>query len=360
MPAVVGNLTLDNSAGVSLSSSMTVDGTLELKKGSLFLAGNILAYGQNGSLKYSGSTSRTSSDAEFPETNGPRNLIAAITGGIILHASRSVENLILSGKIRLENNNLTVDSIDNAASNRYVVTNGTGTLKLTAVGTEQKLFPVGTTFYAPVWISNAGVIDTIGVSVVSDGTSATYPRVRVKWNLSEKSAGGGNYTLQIGWMTSLENTAFKADRENNARIFNLTDTTESGSGDYTTQFIDQPYTVSRSNITSLGPMGVGRFDLTTGIVDEEVNVPLKFSLDQNYPNPFNPVTKIRYEIPKQSRVTIYVFDILGRIVATLLDGKQPAGKYELEWRAAGIASGIYFYSMKAGDFSDTKKLILLR
>jgi hypothetical protein len=277
-----------------------------------------------------------------------------------LHASRLIANLFLSSKLRLENNDLTVDFIDNAASNRYVVTNGIGALKLTAIGPEQKLFPVGTTVYAPVWITNAGLIDTIGVSVVSDGTSATYPRVRAKWNISEYVPGGGNYTLQIGWMTTLENTAFRSDRENNARIFNLADTTESGSGDYATQFITPPYTVTRSNITALGPMGVGRFDQALGIVEEEGNMPLKFKLNQNYPNPFNPATMIGYEIAKMNRVSIYIFDILGRRVATLFDGMQKPGKYELEWRAANFASGIYFYHMQAGDFSDTKKLVLLK
>jgi hypothetical protein len=320
----------------------------------------MLTYGAKGALKYSGNGSRTTTDVEFPAVNGPKNLIPAMTGIVTLHASRSISTLILAAKLKLENNDLTVDAVNDATSARFVVTSGIGALKMKAVGSEQKFFPVGTTVYAPVWISNEGVTDTVGVSVVGDGTSATYPRVRAKWNINENTIGGGNYTLQIGWGSALENTTFRGDRENNARIFNLTDTTESGSGAYTTQFVTQPYTVSRSNITTLGPMGVGRFDMATGIVEEEGNIPLKFSLEQNYPNPFNPVTTIRYEIPKVSKVTLKIYDILGREVLTLFNGSQQAGKYEVEWQATNFASGIYFYHLQAGEFSDTRKLILLR
>ncbi len=83
-------------------------------------------------------------------------------------------------------------------------------------------------------------------------------------------------------------------------------------------------------------------------------------LENNYPNPFNPTTEIRYQIPKVSHVTLKVFDILGREVATLVNEQKSPGTYTVRWDASGVASGIYFYRMQAGMFVETKKMLLVR
>ena len=93
---------------------------------------------------------------------------------------------------------------------------------------------------------------------------------------------------------------------------------------------------------------------------ENGNIPLRFDLAQNYPNPFNPVTKISYQIPRQLFVTIKVFDVLGNEVVTLVQEDKSAGDYELIWEAENLTSGIYYYRISAGDFSQTKKMILLK
>lgn len=85
-----------------------------------------------------------------------------------------------------------------------------------------------------------------------------------------------------------------------------------------------------------------------------------YQLLQNYPNPFNPVTKIRYSIPELTRVQIKVFDVLGAEIATLVNKEKPAGHYELNWNAGNLPSGVYFYQLRAGDFIQTRKLILLK
>jgi hypothetical protein len=89
-------------------------------------------------------------------------------------------------------------------------------------------------------------------------------------------------------------------------------------------------------------------------------VPAEFLLTQNYPNPFNPSTKIKYSIPQSSQVTIKVFDILGNEIETLVNEDKPAGTYELTWYAEQLPSGIYFYKLQAGNFIETKKMILLK
>ncbi|MDX1700560.1 MAG: kelch repeat-containing protein [Melioribacteraceae bacterium] len=89
-----------------------------------------------------------------------------------------------------------------------------------------------------------------------------------------------------------------------------------------------------------------------------------YQLYNNYPNPFNPSTIIKYSIPKQTNVTLKVFDALGSEVATLIDKENPQGKYEIEFDPSadgvGLSSGIYFYRLRTGDFVETKKMILLK
>ena len=96
------------------------------------------------------------------------------------------------------------------------------------------------------------------------------------------------------------------------------------------------------------------------INDKNTSHPNDFILKQNYPNPFNPITTIEYSIPKQSNVTIKVYDILGREVATLVNEEKPVGNYKVKFDGSGLSSGIYFYRMVAGGYSETKKLVFLK
>jgi len=89
-------------------------------------------------------------------------------------------------------------------------------------------------------------------------------------------------------------------------------------------------------------------------------IPKTYALDQNYPNPFNPTTTVSFAISHSSFVTLRVYDVLGREVATLLNGEQTAGYKSVRWNAANVPSGIYFYRITAGTFTQTKKLLLLK
>jgi photosystem II stability/assembly factor-like uncharacterized protein len=99
---------------------------------------------------------------------------------------------------------------------------------------------------------------------------------------------------------------------------------------------------------------------TTVTIDEDLNLQLDYLLSQNYPNPFNPTTTIKFEIAERGFVTIRVYDVLGSEVATLVNEEKPSGKYEVEFVGTGLTSGIYFYQIKAGNFVQTKKMILLK
>jgi hypothetical protein len=90
------------------------------------------------------------------------------------------------------------------------------------------------------------------------------------------------------------------------------------------------------------------------------DVPGEFALLQNFPNPFNPKTVINYQLPVNSYVALKVFDLLGREVATLVNEKKDVGRYSMQWDAGRCASGIYFYALQAGEFRETKKMILMK
>ena len=102
------------------------------------------------------------------------------------------------------------------------------------------------------------------------------------------------------------------------------------------------------------------YNQTTGLNDVEPSND-NSTLEQNYPNPFNPSTKISWQSPVSSRQSLKVYDVLGNEIATLTDEYKPAGNYEVEFSAkCGLASGLYFYSLKTGVFSETKKMILTK
>ncbi len=102
----------------------------------------------------------------------------------------------------------------------------------------------------------------------------------------------------------------------------------------------------------------GKYNIVTGVKEQQANLPEKFLLEQNYPNPFNPSTTIRYSLPLRSQVTLTVFNTLGQRVAALVQGEQEAGNHEVRFDGAGLASGVYFYQLRAGEFVQTRKLVL--
>lgn len=101
-------------------------------------------------------------------------------------------------------------------------------------------------------------------------------------------------------------------------------------------------------------------EMITGVRSQEQEIPSQCALEQNYPNPFNPTTVISYQLPMASRVNLTVYDVLGREVAMLMDQRQSVGTYSITFDAGSLPSGVYFYRLQAGAFTETKKLMLLK
>jgi photosystem II stability/assembly factor-like uncharacterized protein len=105
---------------------------------------------------------------------------------------------------------------------------------------------------------------------------------------------------------------------------------------------------------------VGTFVVNITNVDEGNQLPIEFSLEQNYPNPFNPVTTIKYSIPKETNVSLLVFNALGKEVANLVNETQQSGNYVVKFNATTLPSGVYYYQIKAGELVQAKKMMVLK
>jgi len=96
------------------------------------------------------------------------------------------------------------------------------------------------------------------------------------------------------------------------------------------------------------------------INSDEIVVPIEYALEQNYPNPFNPNTVIKFAVPKESNVNLSIYSVLGELVSTLVNEQMKPGYYEYEFNTSNLASGVYLYRIRTGDFVETKKMVLMK
>jgi len=176
------------------------------------------------------------------------------------------------------------------------------------------------------------------------------------------NAIGNNVTLNWSTATETNNSGFDIQRKNGLEEFSSIGFIP-GSGTTTEgriyQFTDTELQPGKYFYRLKQIDYDGSFEYSK-IVEIEVNSPVKFALSQNYPNPFNPATKISFQISQQNFVTLKIYDVLGKEVETLINKEMEAGRYKIDFDAAGLTSGIYFYQLKSGEFSSTRKMTLLK
>jgi hypothetical protein len=211
---------------------------------------------------------------------------------------------------------------------------------------------------------NTGAILSQPVSALSARFATAYDLSIIPVELTSFSASTANGTVVLNWATATEtnNSGFEVQRSTDKisysnigfvngygttaepKSYSFTDNTvNSGAYYYRLKQIDYNGAFEYSNV-----------------IEVEVGAPDNFSLEQNYPNPFNPSTVISYQMPVNGNVVLKIYDVLGNEVTTLVNEFKEAGKYSIEFDASILGSGIYFYTITAGNFTSTKKMTLIK
>ena len=222
-------------------------------------------------------------------------------------------------------------------------------------------------FTSVYWLTNSiywGIYDDDNFTIWNLGQFQNALNIPLPVELSSFTAKIINDKVELNWltMTEVDNYGFDIERKVNKSEWQKIGFVE-GHGNSNSpnsySFVDNHLTGGsefRYRLKQIDTNGNYEF---SEIVEIEY-LPQNFVLYQNYPNPFNPSTKIRYSIPQSSNVIIKVFDILGNEIETLVNEEKPAGNYEVEFDASGLSSGMYLYKLQAGNFVETKKMILLK
>ena len=222
--------------------------------------------------------------------------------------------------------------------------------------------------------SYTGQVTVVNSPATSGGA---YLDMRDAWTLTFNNVGipaAGNYLLTVGYQLTYESPKTQFILINGDTLTALEFTSPSTSL-WLKRGLIVPLQEGTNTIAIYGYwnwMSIDYIAIPNATVldaEETDDFPTSYSLSQNFPNPFNPETSIRYSIPRQSHVTLKVYDVLGREITTLINEEKSVGNYEVKFSAKGgsasggnsldLASGVYFYRLRAGDYtSTTKKLVL--
>ncbi|MCL4548364.1 MAG: fibronectin type III domain-containing protein [Bacteroidetes bacterium] len=218
-----------------------------------------------------------------------------------------------------------------------------------------------TIYYYRVRASNSGgtsansntitVTTLLAAPVAIAATNITTSGFTANWNAS---TGATNYWVDVSTTDDFSNVLASY---NNKSVGNVTTHIIISLTPNTTYY----FRVCASNSSSTSPYS-NTITVTTNVtgVDDLLNLPTRFDLSQNYPNPFNPITTIKYQIPEETFVGIKVYNLLGSEVTTLVNEMRTVGTYEVKFNASQLTSGIYIYKIQAGQFSQMKKMVLVK
>jgi hypothetical protein len=190
------------------------------------------------------------------------------------------------------------------------------------------------------------------------------PGVPVELYSFTASVNRNSVTLNWATVTEINNLGFEIERKQDSNTWTRIGFRE-GYGTTTViqnyQFIDDISNLQSTSFSyRLKQIDLdGSFEYSDEILVDNP-APVAYALQQNYPNPYNPDTIIKFSLPLKSQVNLVVYNTLGEKVKQLVNEEKPAGSYEVEFKAANLPSGIYFYRLKAGSFIETKKMVLMK
>jgi hypothetical protein len=197
------------------------------------------------------------------------------------------------------------------------------------------------------WHTRIANIDyTIPVELVSFAANSVKDEVELNWRTATETNNQG---------FSIERMTIGGTFEEIGYVAGFGTTTEPKSYSFIDSKLDaESYTYRLKQIDF-----DGSYEYSNEI-NVEVELPLQYALEQNYPNPFNPSTKISYSIPEDGFVKLAVYNLLGEEVATLINAFQKADRYEINFNASSLSSGVYVYKIEAANYTASKKLVLMK
>ncbi|MCC6254709.1 MAG: T9SS type A sorting domain-containing protein [Ignavibacteriaceae bacterium] len=394
LPASVKSLTVNNSAGITLSSNTLVNGTLNLVSGNLFTNSNSISLGTSvtnlGILNSSAGTvignfNRWISNAAsvlFPVGTSSTKNTPVTLSNVVGSGSFSVSAVagahpnvigtnVLQMYWKLTNGGLTSTDLTFNYLDADVI--GDETQYELSRYSSGWAFPTGTNNTPDYdFINNTVFIS--GISSFSDWTLGFPPALPVE--LSSFSAAIIGSTVKLNWKTATEinNYGFEVERKVGSQQSTVSNYEKigfvNGNGnsnspkDYS--FVDNNLPAGRQGVSS-GKYSYrlkqidndGQFEYSK-IIDVDINGVKKFELSQNYPNPFNPATTISFSLPEASNVKLTLYNLLGQEIETLVNGFKESGVHTVHFNASKLNSGIYIYKIETNGLTQTRKMTLVK
>ena len=216
-------------------------------------------------------------------------------------------------------------------------------------------------------LSPLGTID--GIRVAKDASSSAtawgYLNPILPVELTSFTATASKNAVNLRWSTATElnNTGFQVERSGNGTGWTTLTFVKGGGNSNSTKsysYTDNSITKTGKYYYRLRQLDVDGSFKYSGTTEVNFVAPAVFTLNQNYPNPFNPTTMISYSIPAGSNVKLSVYNAIGKVVSVLENGFKEAGLYNVSFNASNLPSGLYFYKIEAGQFSSTRKMMLVK
>jgi hypothetical protein len=245
--------------------------------------------------------------------------------------------------------------------------NALGVRRIEARQLDGTLFPNAATSVDGMW----GTVNTVNPAFGLTAMMIPPELAPLPVELASFSANVSVGLVELNWMTATElnNKAFEIERKTSGEWIKIGEVDGNGTTTSPTSYSFEDRTLLNGKVsyrlkqvdhdgsfTYSNPIAVV---INANTVDSEGN-PTVYSLDQNYPNPFNPSTVIRFAIPVAGEVSLSVYNTLGQKVAQLLNSTMAAGFHQVEFNAKDLPSGLYMYEVKAGEFTSTKKMLLIK
>lgn len=204
--------------------------------------------------------------------------------------------------------------------------------------------------YPAIGMSGSAIV-VVWMGFMNDTSAAGFNYGDIFYSVSQNAGASWSAPVNLTNTTSLDERYPSIAKWNPSGVANITWQEDPQPGTFAVANPD-------NNLAARARQVFLRLVITS--VGESGGVPSSFSLSQNYPNPFNPSTRIAYALPTGAEVSLKVYNSLGQEVATLANGYRAAGSYEVDFAAANLASGVYYYRLQAGAFAETRKMLLLR